>query len=174
LERVGGYDETMVRAQDWEMNLRIRQTGGVVWFTPEMHVTYRPRHTLKALARQYHDYGRWRREVARRHPDTLSLRYLAAPVTVAGVAAGLAIAAGGAAARQPWLVALGLAAPAAYGAANLAASAQSALMAPRLSAAEAVRLPAVYATMHGSWGVGFLRGLSRAERAAMPSAVEGS
>ena len=31
------------------MNLRIRQTGGVVWFTPDMHVTYRPRHTLKAL-----------------------------------------------------------------------------------------------------------------------------
>ena len=72
LERVGGYDESMVRAQDWEMNLRIRQTGGVVWFTPDMHVTYRPRHTLKALARQYHDYGRWRREVSRRHPETLS------------------------------------------------------------------------------------------------------
>ena len=72
LERVGGYDETMLRAQDWEMNLRIRETGGVVWFTPDMRVTYRPRPNLKALARQYHDYGRWRREVARRHPDTVS------------------------------------------------------------------------------------------------------
>ena len=174
LERVGGYDETMVRAQDWEMNLRIRQTGGVVWFTPEMHVTYRPRHTLRALARQYHDYGRWRREVARRHPDTLSLRYLAAPATVAGITAGVVLAAGGAVARQPWLVALGLSAPAAYAAANLAASAHSALTTPRLSAGEAVRLPGIYATMHGSWGLGFLRGLSRAERAAMPTVTEGA
>lgn len=31
LERVGGYDETFVRAQDWEMNHRIRQSGGRVW-----------------------------------------------------------------------------------------------------------------------------------------------
>jgi len=35
LQRVGGFDETMVRAQDWELNLRIRQTGGTIWFTPE-------------------------------------------------------------------------------------------------------------------------------------------
>ena len=69
IERVGGYDESMVRAQDWEMNLRIRESGGVIWFTPQMRVSYRPRHSLRALARQYHDYGRWRREVVRRHPE---------------------------------------------------------------------------------------------------------
>jgi succinoglycan biosynthesis protein ExoA len=170
LARVGGYDETMVRAQDWEMNLRIRQTGGLVWFTPDMRVTYRPRHTLAALARQYHDYGRWRREVSRRHPETVSLRYLAAPVAVAGVATGLVLAGVGAVTRQPWLAAVGLAAPAGYAALNLAASAQSALTEPRLSPREAARLPVVYATMHGSWGLGFLRGLSRSERRTMTSA----
>lgn len=170
LDRVGGYDESMVRAQDWEMNLRIRESGGVVWFTPRMHVTYRPRHTLGALARQYHDYGRWRREVVRRHPDTLSARYLAAPVAVSGVAAGIVLAGVGAATRQPWLAAIGLAAPLGYAALTVAASAQSALTQPRLSRAEAARLPAVYATMHGAWGLGFLRGLSRAERASMPHA----
>ena len=166
LERVGGYDESMVRAQDWEMNLRIRQTGGVVWFTPDMHVTYRPRHTLKALSRQYHDYGRWRREVSRRHPETLSARYLAAPVAVTGVAAGLAMAAAGAVSRQPWLTALGLSAPIGYAALTLVASAQSALTPPRLDGAAAVRLPLVYATMHGSWGLGFLRGIPRSERSS--------
>lgn len=161
LERVGGYDDTMIRAQDWEMNLRIRESGGVVWFTPLMRVTYRPRPTVQALARQYHDYGRWRREVSRRHPDTLSLRYLAAPVAVAGVGAGLALAALGAVARTPALVGLGLAAPVGYAALNLAASAQAARRAPALRAASAVRLPMVFATMHGSWGVGFLRGGAR-------------
>ena len=168
LERVGGYDDSMVRAQDWEMNLRIRQSGGVVWFTPDMHVTYRPRHTLRALARQYHDYGRWRREVTRRHPETLSLRYLAAPVAVAGVGIGVVLAGAGAVVREPWLVALGLAAPVGYAALNLAASAQSARTEPPLTMTEARQLPLVYATMHGSWGLGFLRGLSRAERRAMP------
>lgn len=161
LERVGGYDETMVRAQDWEMNLRIRQSGGVVWFTPDMRVTYRPRGSLRALARQYHDYGRWRREVVRRHPETLSARYLAAPVAVAGVAAGLAVAVAGAVTRHPAVVGIGLAAPLGYAALNAAASLHSAWSTPRLPWRSALRLPAVYATMHGSWGAGFLRGVER-------------
>ena len=38
LERVGGYDESFLRAQDWEMNLRIRRSGGLVWFTPRLRV----------------------------------------------------------------------------------------------------------------------------------------
>jgi hypothetical protein len=164
LERVGGYDESMVRAQDWEMNLRIRESGGVIWFTPRMRVTYRPRHTLSGLARQYHDYGRWRREVARRHPETLSLRYLAAPVAVTAIGAGLVLAAVGAATRQPALTLLGLVAPVGYAVANLGASALSARTPSALSAGAALRLPAVYATMHGAWGLGFLRGLPAAER----------
>lgn len=158
LERVGGYDDTMVRAQDWEMNLRIRQTGGVVWFTPELQVTYRPRRSMSALARQYHDYGRWRREVVKRHPDTVSARYLAAPVAVAGVATGLALLGVGLVTGKPILAALGASAPLGYAAANLAASAHSIAGGARPSAAEAAWLPAVFATMHGSWGAGFLRG----------------
>ena len=112
LDRVGGYDVTMERAQDWEMNLRIRQTGGIVWFTPDLKVTYRPRPTLKALARQYHDYGRWRREVATRHPETVSLRYLAAPVAVIGVILGISLGVVGLLVGLPWLAVLGFAAPA--------------------------------------------------------------
>ena len=139
LERVGGYDDSMIRAQDWEMNLRIRETGGVVWFTPDMRVTYRPRSNAQSLARQYHDYGRWRREVSRRHPDTLSLRYLA--VT-----------------RTPALIGLGLAAPVGYAAVNLTASVHASRKAPALEPASTVRLPMVFATMHMSWGLGFLRG----------------
>jgi len=46
LDRVGGYDEVFARAQDWEMNYRIRSTGGLVWFSPLLRVTYRPRPSL--------------------------------------------------------------------------------------------------------------------------------
>ena len=158
LARVGGYDESMERAQDWEMNLRIRQTGGVVWFTPQMRVEYRPRATARALARQYHDYGRWRREVARRHPDTLSLRYLAAPIAVVLVLLGLVVGALGMVLGLAWLAVLGLAMPVGYVLANLLASVTSALGRPALSARSALALPVVYATMHGAWGLGFLRG----------------
>jgi hypothetical protein len=140
-----GYDESFSRAQDWELNHRLRRAGGKVWFAPELRITYRPRHNLRALARQYRDYGRWRRVVMRRHHDSVRPTYLAPPVTVAGILAGLALAASG---RK-----IGLVAPATYAAANLVASAA---VGRKLAPAEAARLPAVLATMHLSWGWGFL------------------
>ena len=156
LERVGGYDESMERAQDWELNLRIRESGGVVYFTPTLHVTYRPRHSLRALARQYHDYGRWRREVARRHPSTLSARYLAAPVTVAVVGLGVLVSAFGALGGRQGLALAGLAPAAVYASGTVIASITTGLRTG--DTAVTARLPAVFATMHGAWGVGFLRG----------------
>src|SRR4249919_3920001 len=53
LARLGGYDESFLRAQDWELNHRIRSSGGVVWFTPRLTVSYRPRSSVRSLARQY-------------------------------------------------------------------------------------------------------------------------
>lgn len=156
LERVGGYDETMERAQDWEMNLRIRDSGGIVYFTPDLTVTYRPRNSIKALARQYFAYGRWRREVARRHPETLSLRYLAAPVTVAAVAGGLGVCIVGVVTGRSGLVVAGVAPATVYAVGNLVASASVALQSANASLLR--WLPAVFATMHGAWGAGFLRG----------------
>lgn len=154
LERVGGFDESMVRAQDWELNHRIRATGGLVWFTPELRVSYRPRGSLRRLARQYHEYGRWRREVARRHPETVSLRYLAPPLALMAVAGGTAMGVAGLATGTRGLL-LGFALPAGYLAADLVASARAARGLPARSARW---LPAVFATMHGAWGAGFLRG----------------
>ena len=88
VQAVGGFDETMFRAQDWELNYRLRQSGRVVWFSPELRVTYRPRSTLKALIKQMYDTGTWRREVVRRHPDTASVRYLAPPAAVVAIGVG--------------------------------------------------------------------------------------
>ena len=82
LEAVGGFDERFTRAQDWELNFRLRAAGGIIWFDPELVVTYRPRPNLRALAKQYFEYGRWRRAVSRSHKGTISFRYLAPPVTV--------------------------------------------------------------------------------------------
>ena len=91
LDRLGGYDESFLRAQDWELNHRIRSSGGVVWFTPRLTVSYRPRSSVRALARQYRDYGRWRRVVMREHEGTASLRYLAPPAAVVAVTVGTVV-----------------------------------------------------------------------------------
>ena len=159
LEGVGGYDEGYLRAEDWEMNHRIRQAGGLIWFQPGLRVTYRPRATLAALARQYFHYGRWRRVVSRQHAGTINLRYLAPPVTllavVAGLAAGLVGLAGGVIGPWPalsWLT-LGFLAPAAYlaGIGAVTAAAARTLAWPAVA-----RLPAALLTMHMAWGAGFL------------------
>lgn len=81
---IGGFDERFTRAQDWELNFRLRENGGTIYFDPRLHVTYRPRSTVRALAKQYFEYGRWRRVVSRRHSGTINLRYLAPPFAVAG------------------------------------------------------------------------------------------
>lgn len=145
LERVGGYDEVFARAQDWEMNFRIRSTGGLVWFSPALRVTYRPRPSLRALARQYFHYGRWRREVMRRHPGSVNLRYLAPPVALVGFVAGLVAGAAG----LRWAFVL----PGGY---VVLVTAGAMAISGGLPWRSRLVLPVVLATMHGSWGAGFL------------------
>ncbi|CAN1645240.1 N-glycosyltransferase [Candidatus Nanopelagicaceae bacterium] len=86
---IGGFDERFTRAQDWELNFRLRENGGLVYFDPRLHVTYRPRSTVRALAKQYFEYGRWRRVVSRRHSGTINYRYLAPPFALVGFSLSL-------------------------------------------------------------------------------------
>ena len=86
---IGGFDERFTRAQDWELNFRLRENGGKIYFDPRLKVTYRPRRSLGALAKQYFEYGRWRRVVTRTHKGTINYRYLAPPITVLGVIASI-------------------------------------------------------------------------------------
>ncbi len=159
LERVGGFDEAFLRAQDWEMNLRIRRTGGLVWFQPALRVSYRPRSTVRALARQYFHYGRWRRVVMRRHEGTVNLRYLAPPLALSGVLAGVLLALTG----RP----VGLLLPAGYA---LLVLLGSVLEGRALPVRARLLLPVALATMHLSWGLGFLSSPARLARGGRPDA----
>ena len=147
LETVGLFDEALVRNQDYELNWRLREAGGTVWFDPDLRVGYRPRGTLGALARQYFDYGRWKRVVVRRHPRSLRWRQVVPPVATLGVAAGLV--------AGPWWPPA-LVIPAAYLTAVVSAS-----LAVGQRPGTMLRLLAVYPTLHLSWGVGFLAGPPR-------------
>lgn len=140
---VGGFDERFTRAQDWELNYRLRANGGIVYFDPRLHVTYRPRPTLKALAKQYFEYGRWRRVVSRRHIGTINYRYLAPPLALAGTALSLI-----------WGLLL---APIFFLPAIIyAAFVFIASIFIASSPIEYFRLLAIVPTMHFSWGLGFL------------------
>jgi succinoglycan biosynthesis protein ExoA len=169
IERVGGYDETMLIAEDWELNYRIRAGGGLIWFTPELKVTYRPRATLGAFAKQQFRYGRWRRVIARRYPDTVNRRYLAPPIATALNAAGLVLgvagligtgligtgligAGAGSAGPVPYLT-LGFVIPVVYLAGITAVTAGAATDQP---AGVRARVPLALAAMHMSWGAGYL------------------
>jgi succinoglycan biosynthesis protein ExoA len=154
LVAIGGFDESMHRAQDWELNYRLRASGHKIWFSPELRVIYRPRPTLRALMKQMFETGTWRREVVRRYPRTATPRYLAPPLTLIGVAAG---SVGGllGVVFNSRLLRLGFLAPVGYLGLIIFGSL---IMARRMSAAARLRLPLVLAATHLAWGAGFLVG----------------
>lgn len=154
---VGGFDETLFRAQDWELNYRLREAGEKIFFSPKLRVTYRPRSSPKAVLQQFYETGKWRREVVRRHRETISLRYLAPPIAVAGVLGGSALGLAGLATKKPLLLA-GWLAPVGY--LGLIVAGAAALR-RELPLEVRVRLPMVFAIMHMAWGAGFIRGLKK-------------
>lgn len=138
---VGWFDETLIRNQDYELNIRLRAAGGQVWFDPELWVGYRPRGSRKSLATQYFEYGRWKAEVLRRHPASVRLRQVIAPVGIATVA----VATGAGLRFRPLL-----AVPIVYGAA---------LMTVRPPAGtRRLTVACVLTTVHASWVAGLARG----------------
>lgn len=147
-EAVGGYDERYLRNQDYELNHRIRSSGGTVWLEPTISVTYRPRPSLGKLASQYFGYGTWKRVFSAENPGSLRARQWAPPILVILLAVSLA-----ASLFWPWALLM----PAAYVTSLVAAS----LVALPTVGAPALAMPACLAVMHVSWGVGFLLGQAR-------------
>jgi len=136
----GCFDERLTRNQDYELNIRLREAGGTIWFDPQLRVSYVPRGTVRRLARQYFEYGQWKRAVVHLHPGSLKLRQVAPVVVTVGIGLGAL-----GAVVTPWTLVL----PAAYfGAVGLAAVLEDVSNSPRIAAA--------LATMHLSWGTGFL------------------
>ncbi len=152
LRRLGGMNESWLVNEDYELNYRLRQAGGKILLPPTIRSRYWVRPSLRALARQYFRYGMWRVRTMATHLGSLRWRQLASPLLVAGLV--------GSAALAPIAPRAALALPAIYLLACVIASAATA------SQKEAgVRflpiLPVIFATIHLSWGTGFLAGLVR-------------
>lgn len=146
LVEAGLFDEELTRNQDYELNIRLRDNGGIVWFEPKLRVVYRPRPSLRALWRQYYQYGTWKRRVIRMHPESAKLRQLIPPLFIIGLFASMVLAF----TPWPWLA---LVIPVAYVAVLLATTVG---VLARTRDFAALAFPAAVATMHVSWGLGFL------------------
>jgi glycosyltransferase involved in cell wall biosynthesis len=152
LERAGLFDESLVRNQDDELNLRIIRGGGRVWQSPRIRSWYYPRGSLRALFAQYFQYGFWKVAVIRKHRRPGSWRHLAPGVCVL---LGLALATASILWRWPRAVLCVLAGV--YAAASLVAS----IAAARRHGWDLLpALPAVFATYQLAYGLGFLAGLA--------------
>jgi len=158
LVELGLFDESLIRNQDDELNLRLLRQGGKIWQDPDIKSWYSPRGDLKSLFRQYFQYGYWKVPVLRKHRLPGSWRHL---VPVAFVGGNLALPAVWAAPLGAWSSLAGwtwLGCGAAYAAVIGFASMQAA----RRNGWDLLPfLPAAFATFHFSYGLGMMSGLAR-------------
>ena len=150
-DRIGLFDEEMVRDQDDEFNYRLRAHGGRVLLCPQIRSRYTNRSSPRTLWRQYSEYGYWKVRVLQKHPRQMSWRQFVPPAFVAALLGALGLAAFG----ILWPLAL---IAGSYLAANLTASLW---MAVRSGSRYLVALPVAFAILHTSYGTGFLIGLIR-------------
>lgn len=158
---VGGYDEGLLRNEDYELNYRLRENGGTLVFCPEISSVYRPRGSLGALRKQFFDYGRWKATVIARHPRSTRPRHLVPPAAVLGLAAAplLARSRGG---RR--VLAVGAAG---YGALLVGAFLRDR---PDRHGADVATFVGAFPVMHAAWGSGVVVGAAK----DLAAAVRGS
>lgn len=149
-EKIGLFDEELVRDQDDEFNYRLRAAGGKILLSPGIKSIYTVRGSPSALWRQYYQYGFWKVRVLQKHPRQMSPRQFAPPafaLTLFG-SASLALSS----ALRP----LSLVIPLLYLFANLLASLATAA---KRGWKYIPLLPVVFAILHLAYGLGFLAGL---------------
>lgn len=161
-DRIGLFDEGLVRNQDDELNLRLVRAGGKIWQNPRIMSWYSARTTLSGVFRQYFQYGFWKVAVIRKHKIPGSWRH-AVPVlfVLANIAFFIGLVVSAFVNSSQYAVAfasLWAGMLACYGAVNLAASAAAA----RTHGWDIFfYVPAVFVAYHFAWGLGFFIGIFR-------------
>jgi GT2 family glycosyltransferase len=149
-ERIGNFDEQLVRTEDDELNYRITQAGGKIYVSPRVRYVYYVRDRLGKLFRQYFQYSFWRIPVIRKHKKPTTLRQMVPPLFFLTMFVLLAV---GAWMRQP-LVALAL--PVVYLSALIAVGIS---VVPRKGLAVGCLVPVALATIHFAYALGIAYGL---------------
>ncbi len=151
IEKVGMYDEELVRDQDDEYNYRIRKEGGKVLLAEDVHSTYYSRGSLRKLWQQFFQYGFWKVRVLQKHPKQMRTRQFTPPVFVFALAASLLVTL-----LHPlgWVVAAPV-----YGGYLLLNSLASFAIGIKNRCRKCWLLPIIFAIIHIGYGLGFLVGL---------------
>jgi glycosyltransferase involved in cell wall biosynthesis len=150
-DKIGFFDETLVRNQDDEFNLRLTRAGGKIWQSPRIKSWYHPRAGFKALFQQYMQYGYWKVRVIQKHRLPASPRHLVPGGFVLLVFTLPLVSLLWPPAGWIWLAMLGL-----YGASSVSVAAATAA---KKSWRLFLPLPLIFACYHFGYGYGFLRGI---------------
>jgi len=148
IDKIGLFDETLLANEDYEFNVRIRKNGGTVWLDPAIQANYIARATLKDLAVQYWRYGYWKLKMLLRYPETFRWRQISGFFVLSWLVLGT-LSIWFPAAR--WLLS---AEAIIYGSALIYAGVSTFIEEKKVLLA--FGLPLAVATMHFSWGSGFL------------------
>lgn len=149
IQKIGGFDETLLANEDYEFNTRVRQSGGIVYLDPEIRSVYFSRSTLKQLAIQYFRYGFWKLRMLKRYPRTLRWRQALPPLFVLSLIVWLVLSL-----RLPMALYIFVAQLFLYffilggAGVQLACSEKKGYL--------IFGIPLAIATMHIAWGAGFL------------------
>ncbi|MBB1115966.1 glycosyltransferase [Stenotrophomonas sp. W1S232] len=89
---IGGFDENIVRGQDWDLNLRLRSAGHILWYEPGMEIRYTTRATYRALWRRQYLAGLWKDYIHKKSGKPFLMRHWVPAVFVACMIGPLVIA----------------------------------------------------------------------------------
>lgn len=151
IESIGPYDESLLTNEDYEFNVRVRNSGGTVWFDPQIKSTYIARSTLPALAKQYWRYGYWKAHMLRRYPGSIRWRQALPPIFILSLIIFSIISIFTLYFR--WLVVIEIAVYI-----SILFGAGLALAYKYRDPKLALGAPLAFATMHLCWGSAFLKG----------------
>ena len=151
VEKAGAFDEELVRNQDDEYNYRLRKLGGKILLAADVHSRYYSRGSLRSLWRQYFQYGYYKVRVMQKHPWQMRPRQFAPPLFIATLLLSLLMAPFTSIGLYILALTAGLYVPANVGASILAARKNDWKLLPLL--------PVIFATLHVSYGTGFLVGV---------------
>jgi len=152
IDRIGGFDESLLTNEDYEFNTRIHLNGGKVWLDPAIRCTYFARKNLDELSRQYWRYGFWKSQMLKRYPGTLRWRQALPPLFVLSLVILLVLSIFLPLTR--WLLAAEVAT---YGITLLMVGIQLAIKNKDIGML--MGIPLAIACMHLSWGLGFNFGI---------------
>lgn len=148
LIKLGGFNETYIKNQDYELNYRLRKMGGKIFLSPKIKCKYFVRNSIKKLASQYFKYGFWKVKTINEHPDSMVLRQMVPPVFVISFIISIIL--------LLLNLSIGFFIPMLYFLINLLFSIQ-------ISFTKGLKyiliLPIIFFTIHVSWGIGFILGL---------------